>query len=154
MVLWYPLRRFILNVTFFSPRICSSTSPTTVAFATVGAPMLTFPSLLTIKTRSKVTGSPASIGNRSISNVSPAATRYCLLPVSNTAYIKSKSQQGDGDKTRIHPHCQFVSWIFSTPVLPLQSRTCDRSVEKPSYYSALFGKIKVPVQFFQLQASS
>src|SRR5262249_1119409 len=40
----------------------------------------------------------------SISSVSPAATRYCLLPVSNTAYIAS-SQKGE-DKTKERASCQ------------------------------------------------
>ena len=53
----------------------------------LGAPTLNLPSLLTSSTRSNVNGLPASVSRRSISSVSPAATRYCLLPVSKTAYI-------------------------------------------------------------------
>src|SRR5437762_5477335 len=67
--------------------MCSSTSAITVALATVGAPTVIWPSLLTSSTRSKVTGWPASTARRSICSLSPALTRYCLLPVSNTAYI-------------------------------------------------------------------
>src|ERR1043166_6357498 len=60
----------------------------TVALATVGEPAVTLPSWLRGRVRSKVTGRPASAASRSISRRSPALTRYCLLPVSNTAYIK------------------------------------------------------------------
>src|SRR5437016_5800216 len=75
--------------------MCSSTSATTAASATVGAPTVILPSWLINNTRSKVTGCPASTARRSISNRSPALTRYCLLPVSNTAYINISRENGE-----------------------------------------------------------
>ena len=42
--------------------MCSTTSATTVALATVGEPTVTLPSLLTSSTRSKVTGLPGFDG--------------------------------------------------------------------------------------------
>src|SRR5215475_1207499 len=74
--------------------MCSTTSATTEALATVGEPTVTLPSLLTKRTRSKVNGCPASTARRSTSKVSPAATRYCLLPVSNIAYINLPAKRG------------------------------------------------------------
>src|ERR1035441_6152019 len=88
--------------------MCSTTSATTVALATVGEPTESLPSLLTKRTRSKVTGCPASTASRSTSSLSPALTRYCLLPVSNTAYI-NQSDQRDDDETRMPRWCQHVS---------------------------------------------
>ena len=49
----------------------SSTSATTLALATVGAPMVTLPSLLTSRTRSKVMGLPASAATLSSSDPEP-----------------------------------------------------------------------------------
>src|SRR5439155_10474513 len=89
IVLWYPLRRFILNVVFFSPRRCSTTSARIEAFAIVGLPTLNWPSLATKSTLFNTSDLPASASNRSTSSVSPGATRYCFPPVSITAYIKS-----------------------------------------------------------------
>src|SRR5450432_4802150 len=64
---------------------------------TVGAPIEIL-SPLTMSTRSNVNGLPASVSSRSISSVSPAATRYCLPPVSKTAYINLFSRKGSGIK--------------------------------------------------------
>src|SRR5476649_329562 len=77
----------------------------TVAPVTVGAPTASLPPLLTSSTRSNVTGLPASTSRRSISSLSPAATRYCLLPVSKTAYIKLVSRKG----SHIEPDFQKLS---------------------------------------------
>src|SRR5664279_4422639 len=96
--------------------MCSTTSATMVALATVGEPTAIWPSLLINRTRSKVTGCPASTARRSIFSVSPALTRYCLLPVSNTAYI-NHSDPRDADETRMRLRCQHVN--FGCQTIPL-----------------------------------
>src|ERR1017187_162308 len=101
--------------------MCSTTSATTVALATVGEPTASLPSLLTKRTRSKVTGCPASTARRSISSVSLAVTRYCLLPVSNTAYI-NHSDQRDADETRMPRWCQHVR-------LSRETRPCRQEMQ-------------------------
>src|ERR1051325_3927598 len=91
--------------------MCSTTAAVTVAFAIVGEPTATLPSELIINTRSNVTGLPASMSRRSISSVSPATTRYCLLPVSTTAYIK-RFRQRDGDETKNRIQCQRLILLW------------------------------------------
>src|SRR5439155_27015056 len=95
-------------------------SATTLALATVGEPTLMLPSLLTISTRSKVTGCPASTARRSTSTRSPALTRYCLLPVSNTAYINSPKRGGDQNKIR--RRCQRLILTTKPRLLCLNSK--------------------------------
>src|SRR4051794_4735252 len=74
-------------MTILSPRWCSATVATTFAPATTGVPMRTSaPSPPTISTRSSSTSLPASADRSSTSIVCPTLTRYCLLPVSTTAY--------------------------------------------------------------------
>src|ERR1041385_6053076 len=105
----------------------STTSATTLAPMTVGAPTVTLPSALTSSTRSNVTDAPFSAVRRSICSVSPAATRYCLLPVSKTAYI-NLPQRG-ADKTRSAPGCQRFIW--EKPLAAAGRRQQYRRVKLP-----------------------
>src|SRR5207302_10451249 len=94
----------------FVPRLCATTSATTLACATVGEPTVTLPSLLTSNTRSNVNGWPAWTARRSISSVSPAVTRYCFPPVSNTAYIGICLKR-EGDDIKKENACQrLIFW--------------------------------------------
>src|SRR5688572_2725123 len=85
--------------------MCLTTSATTPALSIVGAPTENLPSLATKRTRSKVTSFPSSASNNSTSIVSPGDTRYCLLPVSMTAYIKPFPKR-DGDSSKTPEGCQ------------------------------------------------
>src|SRR5690242_1328852 len=71
----------------FSPRPSRITVVITRAFATVGEPTSVLSSVETSSTRSSATSLPGSAGNSSTSTVWPGVTRYCLPPVSITAYM-------------------------------------------------------------------
>src|SRR5258708_790568 len=85
----------------------------TLAPETVGAPTVSL-SPPTISTRSNVNGLPASVSRRSISKVSPAVTRYCLPPVSNTAYINLFSRKGSEMKPELHRGVNACFWKFGS----------------------------------------
>src|SRR3954447_1163395 len=107
----------------FGPRLCSTTSAVTVAFLTSGAPTETFPSPLTSNTRSSVVSLPASALRRSTTRVSPALTRYFLLPDSTTAYINYSQKKGPNQTTR-YPRCQRVFWQNATAIISTSDLLC------------------------------
>src|SRR5579871_780848 len=72
----------------FSPRPCSTTSATTFAPATSGAPIVTSAPSPTMSTSVSSTWAPGSPANNSTSSVSPSRTVYCLPPLRITAYIE------------------------------------------------------------------
>src|SRR6185295_3658583 len=90
---WPVVRRYVVRFFFLKTRIFGPfTSPTseavTAAPSSAGLPCSVPSSLAIISTRSKRTAPPSPGAARSsISITSPGATRYCLPPLSITAYI-------------------------------------------------------------------
>src|ERR1700677_1849913 len=134
--------------------MCSTTSTTTVALSTVGTPNVSLPSLPMSKTRSNVKGWPASAGTLSTSRVSPAVTRYCLLPISITAYIipiSDKERRFD-QKTSIVSTLSHV--LFSQPFYLLSVRIlayiCVRAMGVTPIFRACNKRESPAHRFFRL----
>src|SRR5690606_18937741 len=81
------LRRRFLKAMTLGPRVCSTSSATTFAPETSGAPTLGSPEPPTISTSVNSTLAPASPATFSMVMTSSWATRYCLPPVLMTAYM-------------------------------------------------------------------
>src|SRR5438477_7206129 len=87
MVRLYCFLRLNLNTRVLSPRPCAVMVPFTRAALMVEPAFTASPSITAI-TRSNSTAAPTSPVRVSTSIDSPGATRYCLPPVSMTAYIR------------------------------------------------------------------
>src|ERR1700751_85886 len=87
MVRLYCFLRLNLNTMILSPRPCSAILPVTFALASASPRTNSFESFEIASTRLNSTGLPTSPASVSTSMVWAGDTRYCLPPVSITAYI-------------------------------------------------------------------
>src|SRR6185369_10066671 len=92
-----------LNEISLGPRVWVTTSALTEASVTSGRPIVDSSPSATNRTRSMVTVLPGSTSRSSTSSSVPTSTRYCLPPVSMTAYM---DPQGcvSGDRARRSRH--------------------------------------------------
>src|SRR4029079_11952563 len=97
-VLRNPLRRFFLNTRSLGPRASPSTTPTTFALATNGAPATMSPASFSMSsTWSNVKAEPCSPGVPSISITAPGVTLICRPRVWTIAYTSNTSME-TGDR--------------------------------------------------------